>query len=163
MVEAKRDAPEIHLWRILVARGVSTVSEIQQVYSDWLQTKHWDYFFTTTFRSPRKEPYYALNHCWHELKNHHVARAFIGVEPHKSGDLHLHGLLAGRGGGWQPEIKLPWDIWEGLFERFGRSKVEACNSQEAVTAYCAKYVLKAQSSASDHYGVYGTKFAWRGT
>ncbi|MBA7544150.1 hypothetical protein ES705_36498 [subsurface metagenome] len=135
---------------------------IRQQYAEWLQGYHWDYFVTATFRSPRIEPYYALKHVWGELRNHFVARAFLGVEPHQSGDLHIHGILAGRGEGMRPDIALPWDIWAGLFKRFGRARVDACNSHEGVTAYCSKYILKQQGRVADYYGVYGSKFAWRG-
>jgi hypothetical protein len=102
---------------------------------------------------------------WHELKKYNVSRAFMGVEPHTSGDLHIHGVVAGRyspasGLVWKPEIKLPWEIWSGLFHRFGRAKVELCNSTEAVTGYCAKYVLKG-SRRADHYDVFGGKESWQ--
>ncbi|GAI95198.1 unnamed protein product [marine sediment metagenome] len=136
--------------------------ETRRQYAEWLQGYNWDYFFTSTFRNPRKEPYYALKHVLNELKEHDVARAFLGVEPHQSGDLHIHGILAGRGEGMRPEVALPWDIWDGLFKRFGRAKVEACNTQEAVTGYCAKYILKEQGRAADYYEVYGNRLAWQG-
>ncbi|MBA7689083.1 hypothetical protein ES703_97578 [subsurface metagenome] len=133
---------------------------IRQQYAEWLQGYNWDYFLTSTFRRPRKEPYYALQSVWHKLQHYSVARAFLVAEPHQSGELHIHGLAAGFGPGWQPELALPWDIWGGLFKRFGRAKVEACNSQEAVTGYCAKYLLKEQSRICDYYEVFGNKFAW---
>ena len=136
-------------------------SSTRAAYAEWLQKYNWDYFLTSTFRQPRKEPYYALQSVWHELKKTFVARAFLVVEPHQSGDLHIHGLAAGTGPGWRPEIALPWEIWAGLFKRFGRAKVEAANSREAVTGYCAKYLLKQQSRVCDYYEVFGSKFAWR--
>jgi len=133
---------------------------IRQDYAEWLQGYNWDYFLTSTFRLPRVEPYYALRSVWHELRRYNVARSFLVAEPHQSGDLHVHGLAAGAGPGWRPELSLPWDIWSGLFKRFGRAKVEACNSQEAVTGYCAKYLLKQQSRVCDYYEVFGNKIAW---
>jgi len=135
-------------------------TQVRQDYAQWLQSYHWDYFLTSTFREPRKEPYYALQAVWHELKRHSVARAFLAVEPHESGDLHIHGILAGAGPGWKPELELPWDIWDGLYKRFGRAKVEACDSQERVSSYCAKYLLKQQSRVCDYYEVFGRKTAW---
>ena len=135
---------------------------IRRDYAGWLMEYNWDYFLTVTYRSPRREPYYALKHVWHELEEHSVGRAFLGVEPHQSGDLHIHGIVAGAAPGWRPEIDLPWNIWSGLFHRFGRAKVAACNSHEAVTAYCAKYLLKQQSRVTDYYGVFGTKSTWVG-
>lgn len=139
---------------------------MRSAWADWLKAYHWDYFLTSTFRSARREPYYALKHVWNELKKHNVARAFLGAEPFRTGDLHIHGIVAGAYSWnydsfipWKPGIDLPWDIWQGLFKRFGRAKVEACNSSEAVTAYCAKYVLKEQRRA-DHYEVFGESVFW---
>jgi len=77
---------------------------IRQQYAEFLQGYNWDYFLTSTFRQPRKEPYYALQSVWHELQKSFVARAFMVAEPHQSGDLHIHGLAAGAGPGWQPEM-----------------------------------------------------------
>jgi hypothetical protein len=135
---------------------------IRDQYSQWLQTYFWDYFVTVTFRSPRKEPYYALQHVWHSLQNYNVARAFLACEPFKSGgDIHVHGIVAGRSPGWRPEVRLPWEIWQGLFNRFGRSKVELCNSLAAVSNYCTNYILKDQSSSMDYYELFGDKFAWQ--
>ena len=139
------------------ARG----GQVRQEYAEWLQGYNWDYFLTSTFRKPRKEPYYALQSVWHELQHYSVARAFLVAEPHQSGDLHIHGLASGRGAGFLPDIALPWDIYAGLFDRFGRAKVEACNSQAAVSSYCAKYLLKQQSRVCDYYEVFGGKGAWR--
>ena len=133
---------------------------VRQQYAEWLQGYHWDYFLTSTFRRPRKEPYYAIQSVWHELQQSFVSRAFLVAEPFQSGDLHIHGLAAGFGPGWLPDLALPWDVWSCLFERFGRAKVEACNSQEAVTGYCAKYLLKQQSRVCDYYEVFGDKQAW---
>ena len=134
---------------------------IRRQYAEWLQGYNWDYFLTSTFKKPRKEPYYALQSVWHVLQNDFVARAFLVAEPHQSGELHIHGLAAGRGPGWRPEMALPWDIWTSLFKRFGRARVEACNTQEAVTGYCAKYLLKQQSRVCDYYEVFGSKNAWQ--
>lgn len=145
-----------------MAEALIRGQKVRQEYAEWLQGYNWDYFLTSTFRKPRIEPYYALKHVWNELSNHWVARGFLGVEPHQSGDLHIHGIVAGNPPGWQPEIDLPWDIWDGLFHRFGRARVEACNTNEAVTAYCAKYILKQQHRVADYYGVYGSRLAWQG-
>jgi hypothetical protein len=133
---------------------------IRQEYAGWLQSYNWDDFLTVTFRKPRIEPYYALQSVWHALQGYNVARSFLVAEPHQSGELHIHGLASGPGPAWRPGIALPWDIWGGLFKRFGRAKVEACNSQGAVSMYCAKYLLKQQSRVCDYYEVFGNKLAW---
>jgi hypothetical protein len=133
---------------------------VREQYAGWLQEYNWDDFLTVTFRKPRAEPYYALQSVWHALRPYNVARSFLVAEPHQSGELHIHGLAAGPGPGWKPELALPWDIFDGLFKRFGRTKVEACNSQGAVSTYCAKYLLKQQSRVCDYYEVFGDRLAW---
>lgn len=135
--------------------------QVRQEYAEWLQGYRWDYFLTSTFRQPRKEPYYALQSVWHELEHHGAARGFLCVEPHESGDLHIHGVIAGPAAGWQPAIELPADVWSGLYKRFGRARVESCASRERVSLYCAKYLLKQQSRVCDYYEVFGNKLHWR--
>ena len=132
----------------------------RQCYAEFLKKYYWDDFFTVTFREPRKEPYYAARNVWNQLKEYNVAMAFMGVEPHQSGDLHVHGIMSGNGPGWKPEIKLPWEIWEGLFKKFGRNKVEMCNTLEAVTGYCSKYILKQQKRCVDYYYLFGDAVTW---
>lgn len=132
----------------------------QEAFTTWLKTYNWDYFFTTTFRSRRREPYYALKNVYRVLKTQNVVRAFLVAEPHKSGDLHLHGLLSGPTGLREGEMYLPWYIETTLSHFFGYSKVEMCNSQEAVAGYCAKYVMKSQHIA-DHFEVFGAKRWWK--
>jgi hypothetical protein len=144
-----------------LAREHSRGGWTQDAYSKFLQLYYWEFIFMVSFRIPRSDPYYASKAVWSELRKYNVSRAFIGVEPHQSGDLHLHGLAAGNIRGWLPEIALPWDIWPGLFKRFGRSSVQAVNSPEAVSNYCAKEVLKQQSRVCDYYDFYGRKFAWQ--
>jgi hypothetical protein len=141
--------------------------DIRKNYAEFLKEFHWEYFFTSTFREPRREPYYALKHVWSEIKSCGAARSFMGVEPHQSGDLHIHGICSGfeyrvnnRTAFVGNELDLPWEIWGRLFHRFGRAKVEECNSAEAVTGYCAKYVLKG-SRRADHYEIFGDKIAWQ--
>ena len=131
-------------------------------YAEYLMNYHWDYFFTVTFRKARREPYYAMKAVLNVLGRHNMRRAFIGCEPHQSGDLHIHGILAGNNPGWYPELHLTWDIWEDLFKSFGRNKVELINSFEQVSMYCAKYVLKQQSRVCDYYTFYGEKKEWQG-
>lgn len=133
---------------------------LREKYAAYLQEYYWEDFFTITFRSPRKEPYYAAKSIWNELVRYNVKKAFIAIEPHQSGDLHAHGIMSGNIRGWLPEMALPWDIWGGVHKRFGRSKIEACNSPEAVTMYVTKYLLKQQTRVCDYYYLMGDKFAW---
>lgn len=140
----------------------------REAYAEFLQSFCWEDMITVTFREPRKEPYYAAKNVWRVLFNgqnsagHYncVSRAFLAVEPFQSGDLHIHGLIAGNVRGVKPEMALPWEIYDSLFTRFGRTRVEACNSMEAVTNYCAKYILKQQSRVCDFYYLFGDKYSW---
>jgi len=138
-----------------------SASDIRSSYAEWLQEYNWDYFCTVTFRLPRVNPQPALNVVWKALQPHNVGRAFLAAEHHLVSDnLHIHGILAGYHPDWSPQMSLPWDIWKTCFDRFGRSKIDLVGSHEAVTAYCAKYVLKGTSRA-DYYGVYGDAFCWK--
>lgn len=136
-------------------------SMTKREYADFLKIYHWDYFLTATFRSPRRDPLPALKNVWHELENYNARRGFLVAEPFQSGDLHVHGIVAGGLPGWKPEIQLPDEIWSGLFKRFGRAKVELCNSHDAVSMYCSKYILKQQSRVSDYYDVFGDGWYWK--
>lgn len=71
--------------------------------------------------------------------------------------MHIHGLISDGEGSFEPRLLLPWDQWDKLFHRFGRTKVELIRSEEAVRKYCAKYVLK---GAGD-YNFYGHAYFWR--
>ena len=141
----------------------------REAYAEFLQTFKWESFFTVTFRKPRKEPYYAMQSVFHTLEREcSVSRAFMGVEPHQSGDLHIHGLAAGfrlegsqfPNGVFENPIADPRDMFSTLFKVYGRSKVEACRDQGRVSNYCAKYILKQQSRCADFYEFFGTKKAW---
>ena len=132
---------------------------VRDAYADFIQSYHWDYFATVTFKSPRKEPYYAIKNVWRECQKVGAARGFLVAEPHESGDLHIHGLLATAAKGALPSLALPWDVEGSMRKRFGISRVEACNSAEAVSSYCAKYVTK-QDGQIDHYDILGAKWEW---
>lgn len=147
------------------------VGDTRIEYAEFLMRYYWEDMITVTFKKPRKEPYYAAKAVWNTLRDFNATKAFLGVEPHQSGDLHIHGLVSGNIRGWKPELKLPWDIWHGLYYGYtkgngvkmpghGRSTVSLCNSPEKVTMYCAKYILKQQDRVCDYYYIYGDKFAW---
>jgi hypothetical protein len=135
--------------------------ETKRQYAAWLQGYYWDDMVTVTFRRPRKEPYYALKHVEQELIKCNAGRGFLVAEPFQSGDLHIHGIIAAPQPGWLPEMMLPWEIWERMYKRFGRARVQAANSREAVSMYCSKYILKQQSRVCDYYSVFGTAMNWK--
>lgn len=121
----------------------------------------WDWFVTLTFRPhrgkaigsrarlPHPEQTDKLFRVWISRLNRHLygnrwSRKGIGVgwvrasESHKSGALHYHALLTGTG--VTDARRLDWkDEW---FELAGFARVEPPKSQEAVQAYCSKYLTK---------------------
>lgn len=139
------------------------MTDIRKAYSEYLQQYRWDYYATVTFREPRKDPYYAMKavsgFLWRESG---AGRAFLAAEPHKSGDLHIHTIMAQpikRGYRIYPGMGTPEEVWQGLFDRFGRSKVEPIRGAGDVSDYCSKYVLKGQKVA-DHYSFLGPAGMW---
>lgn len=101
-----------------------------------------------------------MKHVYNALKQNNIGKVFMGVEPFVSGDLHIHGLISGRGPGWLPEVDPPKKVWDNLFHKFGRARVENCHSLENVSGYCSKYIMKKQNGYMDHYDFFGDKNAW---
>lgn len=130
-------------------------------WRDFLGRWEWDWFVTLTFRPhrgkrvgsrarlPHPEQTDKLFRLWISKLNRHLygnhwSKKGIGVgwvrasEPHKSGALHYHALLTGTG--VTDARRLDWkDEW---FSLAGFSRIEPPKSQDAVQAYCAKYLVK---------------------
>ncbi len=71
------------------------------------------------------------------LRAHGAANVFLGTELHRSGYLHVHGLLA------DPLIELGWGpLTRELRRRYGRNKLERIRDKTKVATYCSKYVAK---------------------
>lgn len=64
---------------------------------------------------------------------------FLAPEEHKTGRLHVHGLL---GGGNGPSLAIQAYTWEALFRRFGRADVKIMTEKKGAVYYCTKYVAK---------------------
>ncbi len=122
----------------------------------YLQSFPWSYFITVTTRKPWKDSI-SLNREAYRVLNEATAveRSFLCTEPYYlRGGVHLHGLVKADD---KYEQFIPTrDIWQRLFTRFGRSKVEVVRSLENVTGYCSKYVTK---STGDYY-FWGRKTFW---
>ena len=83
-----------------------------------------------------------------------VSRGFWGLERHKSGAFHAHGLiqvhdrfgcyLDGSGDAWekQTESQIATDIWSVLFDRFGRSECIPFDPDKGASFYVSKYCFK---------------------
>lgn len=131
----------------------------RSAYADYLQSLHWDFFITVTFRNHWRDSIKAHEAVWNALHyDSNVKRAFLAVERHRypNWQVHVHGLVSDYDGSWRPGMLLPWSMWENLFKRFGRTRVEQIRSSEDVSGYCAKYVTKRVSE----YGFYGAGKFW---
>jgi len=134
-------------------------SRMREEYSNYLQSLHWDYIITITFRKVWRNSIYTKDSVWEFLHGEcYVARAFLAVErnPGSFPNLHVHGLVSDYTGKYLPRMLLPWGMWEGCFHRFGRSEVAPVRSPAAVSAYCSKYVTKRMAD----YGFYGQARFW---
>lgn len=121
-------------------RDVEARLAAQGAWGEWLATYDWDWFGTVSFRLPRRDPILSIRAFEKVLKPFPVARAFVGAERHRSGDVHLHCLLA------FPDIALPGptgrDLWSAFFRRLGRSSFEVPRNIKSATEYCTKYCVK---------------------
>jgi len=133
--------------------------QIQAGYAGWLSQYHWDYVITVTFRKRFTDWYKAHLFVWQALHDKcHAKRAFLAAEKHPllGNQVHVHGLISGDDYNWAPNLMLPWDTWDVLFHRFGRSLVQPARDDAAANRYVAKYILKAPGD----YGVYGHPYFW---
>lgn len=111
----------------------------------WLSLREFSHFITVTYREPRNPSQFfveaqRVENCLPGTMG------FLAGEEHKTGYLHLHGLIRPRGmydskdevaGRWFSE-----EAWQRLYKRFGRSQVDPINSIGGVIGYCTKYCGK---------------------
>jgi hypothetical protein len=120
----------------------------QEAYSEFLQSREWDFFATVTSRSPRKDNL-AFIRDFRQIAHNGFPweyRGFVAVEPHRSGMIHIHSLLYYE----QPYTPggVPWyhpdasSLQSKFNFVFGRSRVDNINSRLDVSNYCSKYILK---------------------
>lgn len=67
-------------------------------------------------------------------------RLFLGVEPHKSALIHLHGLVVVPD--WDSKRAASTHLWTNLFETFGRAQVPEVRGNRGASFYVSKYVTK---------------------
>lgn len=124
------------------------MNEYATALSEWLQSTPWDYFITVTTRKQRTDSIALIRDIKEEIqKDNQTCKMFLACEPHRlNRNLHAHGLVLtgnrrnkdGSIFGLDPSYAL----WNDLFHRFGRSRVELVRSKADVAAYCTKYVTK---------------------
>ena len=124
-------------------RSVSHGRPFREAWGTWLDGFEWDLWLTVTFRTPR-QPHHAmstLTQCRKVVRRvSQGGHLFLGVEPHKSALIHLHGLV--QVPDWTSKRKASNLLWLRLFETFGRSQVPAVRGNKGASFYVSKYVTK---------------------
>ena len=128
--------------------------DIQQAYSQYLQSFYWDYYATFTFRRIRHDGTNAVYAVWSRLPN--VSRAFFAVERFKLDGIHLHALLQSASLANPQFASTPGRIQAYTTKTFGWSKVEWVGGSAGVADYCSKYVTK-----GNDYFFLGDKYWWK--
>lgn len=113
-------------------------TELIEAYATFIETFPWDYYSTVTFRRPRRDAIAAGQAVSRSLSTLGASRAFLAVEGHKSGLLHVHALSRHL---FHPDLQAS-SAYTYLFKAHGRATVEPIRDAGKVTAYCAKYVVK---------------------
>jgi len=121
------------------------VLAIRDAYADWLATLSWDYFLTITFRDqvPMRRQESVTHAVGQSIKSRYetVDRLALFAEPHKSSNLHLHGLVH-LGASQDVVDRARRDMQSYLRDKFGFSEAAFPRGHGAVTRYVAKYCVK---------------------
>ena len=122
------------------------ITDLRAAYSDFLATLPWDFFLTVTFREPvpmrRQESVTHAVGRTIKARYETVDNLALFAEPHMSQNLHLHGLVH-LGAAEEVVGHARRDMQQYLTEKFGRSQAAFPRGAGAVTAYVAKYCVKA--------------------
>jgi len=114
--------------------------DLRLEWGNWLQTYPWDYFITVTCREPL--PVHRSDSVLNAIGKQLCSRfkpemVFLGAESHISRLTHFHGLYkctervgADPEPSWLMRMRAT-EIWEILFETYGRSKVEKIRGPKA--------------------------------
>ena len=125
---------------------------LRRAYGEFIARWPWEWFATFTFTyATHPERALKLFNVWRSMlsrelygrrwyKRHpYGIRSVVAVEHHKSGQIHLHALLAGVG----DLRRLTWmDIWERLDDLAGYPRIYPVENNSAVSCYVTKYVTK---------------------
>ena len=122
-------------------------TETQAAYAELLHEYPWDFYSTVTFRKPRRDSLSAGQSVSQSLSTLGSSRAFLAVEHHQTGMVHVHSLSRHL---YNPSLS-PHAAYRYLFKAHGRTTVEPIRDSESVTAYCAKYVTKGMEFLFEGY------------
>ncbi|MYB01418.1 hypothetical protein F4X90_17350 [Candidatus Poribacteria bacterium] len=140
-------------------------------YGRWLETlpreedgHTWDYFFTITAPAGEHRTARAWRRSMIREFNGLIGgqwEIFTGIwalERHKSGEIHVHGLLQLKDSlnlymndesQNEKELIATW-LWQKWFERYGRNQVIVYDPQLGATHYVSKYCLGGMAKASSY-------------
>lgn len=133
--------------------------------AEWLTMYSWTYFVTLTFRR-RCDPNSALTKSLRFLKESGAIRVAAFIEPHQSGDPHMHGLvwygdaLPGLASAGQIASTTLCDLW---FARpaGGLARASVVRNAQGAAHYVAKYVTKCTDKREFPWTLWGPAHAWR--
>ena len=113
---------------------------LDEGWREFLSRFPWSHFLTISFREPQRAGK-AMSVLSAVSKT--IGRGwapwhlFLATEPHRTGLLHLHGLMVERDADMNRRA-----LWQVLFTRYGISRVDSIESIGGVTGYVIKYVTK---------------------
>ena len=125
---------------------------LRSAYGEFVARWDWEWFATFTFaHATHPERALKLFRVWRSILSREIygrrwykrhpygVRSVVAVEFHKSGQIHLHALLAGVG-----DIRrlTYMDKWEDLDRIAGHPRIYPVENNEAVSSYVTKYVTK---------------------
>jgi len=118
---------------------------VRDAFADWLATLPWDFFLTVTFRDmvPMRRQESVTHAVGQTIKSRYetVDNLALFAEPHKSRNLHLHGLVH-LGASEAIVQRARKDMQAYLRDKFGRSEAAFPRGPRAVTNYVSKYCVK---------------------
>ncbi len=127
-------------------------TRLRREWGQFIARWPWEWFATFTFsHATHPERALKLFRVWRSMLSREIygrrwykrhpygVRSVVAVEFHKSGQIHLHALLAGVG----DLRRLTWmDNWEDLDHLAGYPRIFAVKNNGAVSSYVTKYVAK---------------------
>ncbi len=138
--------------KLLQEKNAHPKTRLRRKWGQFVAGWPWEWFATFTFAyNTHPERALKLFRVWRSMLSREIygrrwykrhpygVRSVIAIEYHKSGQIHLHALLAGVG-----DIRrLTWmDKWQTLDELAGFPRIYPVRNNGAVSNYVTKYVTK---------------------
>ena len=118
-----------------------TATETKNGLAEYLQTLHWDAFFTSTFAQHQRYSATAIDRVISTLSEPRLkpTKMFVAAEQHRLGGWHCHGLLE------FPETKHKADMvgfQRNNLRELGFNCVSSVGNLDACSVYLSKYLIK---------------------